>query len=147
MQFSPTRYYKGLSKTKKIQRKKEISRYGKLNWKNPNAYVGFKTNIGIKTKQSKYIQTLRKKIQAKSLQEKAKTTGVPYRFLKQSYNRGMAAWRTGHRPGATPQQWGHARVASLLVCGKTHYSTDADLVKKAKKKSVKARNWWRNCDS
>jgi hypothetical protein len=50
----------------------------------------------------------------------------------------MAAWRTGHRPGATQQQWGYARVHSFLLCGKTHYTTDSDLVKDSK-----GNPWWK----
>jgi hypothetical protein len=74
--------------------------------------------------------------------EKAKVTGVPKDILMESYNRGMAAWRTGHRPFASQQQWGHARVSSFLLCGKTYHTTDSDLVYKAKKSSVLARKWW-----
>ena len=44
------------------------------------------------------------------LVNKAKKTGMPYGILKKVYDRGMAAWRTGHRPGTTPQQWAMARV-------------------------------------
>lgn len=69
-------------------------------------------------------------------------TGVPERFLKESYDRGLAAWRTGHRPGATQGQWGYARVSSLLLLGKTAYTTDSDLVEEAKKSSAKARQWF-----
>ena len=29
--------------------------------------------------------------------------------------RGMAAWKTGHRPGAGQEQWGYARVNSFLT--------------------------------
>jgi hypothetical protein len=53
----------------------------------------------------------------------------------------MAAWRTGHRPGATQQQWGYARVSSFLLKGKTAKTADADLVEKAKKTS-KGRAWF-----
>jgi hypothetical protein len=41
--------------------------------------------------------------------------------------------------------WCYARVASRLVCGKAHYSSDADLVRKAKEESSKAREWWKSC--
>jgi hypothetical protein len=44
----------------------------------------------------------------------------------------MAAWKGGHRPGATPQQWALARVNSFLTGGKTRTTADADLWKKAK---------------
>ena len=39
----------------------------------------------------------------------------------------MAAWKTGHRPGATQHQWGYARVNSFIVGGPTRKSADADL--------------------
>ena len=35
--------------------------------------------------------------------------------LRKVYNRGVAAWKTGHRPGTTPQQWGYARVNAFIV--------------------------------
>jgi len=68
----------------------------------------------------------------KSLREKAKKSGIATSILRQVYNRGVAAWRTGHRPGTTPQQWGHARVNSFLTGGKTRRTADADLWRKAK---------------
>jgi hypothetical protein len=61
------------------------------------------------------------------LQKKASESGVPLGILKQVYRRGVAAWRTGHRPGTTPQQWGMARVNSYITKGKTYHTTDKDL--------------------
>ena len=46
---------------------------------------------------------------------KAKKSGMPYGILKKVYDRGMAAWKTGHRPGTTPQQWAFARVNSFTT--------------------------------
>ena len=46
---------------------------------------------------------------------KAKKSGISPETLKKVYNRGVAAWKTGHRPGTTPQQWGHARVNAFIV--------------------------------
>jgi len=141
--YEPRKYFSGLSKTRKAQRRLEIKKYGSMSWKSPKAYVGFKTDRNIRTRKSGYTTEWKKMYpDAKSLEEKARVSGVPVKALKESYNRGMAAWRTGHRPGATQQQWGYARAASMLTCGKTHYTTDADLVKKAKKTS-KARAWFR----
>ena len=37
---------------------------------------------------------------------KAAKSGISLGTLKKVYNRGMAAWKTGHRPGTNPQQWG-----------------------------------------
>ena len=65
------------------------------------------------------------------LVKKSEKSGVPYSILKQVYNRGMAAWKGGHRPGTTPQQWAFARVNSFLTGGKTRTTADADLWKKA----------------
>jgi|TARA_R110000744_G_scaffold66153_1_gene135215 hypothetical protein len=46
---------------------------------------------------------------------KAKKSGISSEVLQKVYNRGVAAWKTGHRPGTTPQQWGHARVNAFIV--------------------------------
>jgi hypothetical protein len=66
----------------------------------------------------------------KALQNKSEKTGVSYPILKKVYDRGVAAWRTGHRPGTTPEQWGLARVNSFVTGGKTQKTTDSDLWKK-----------------
>ncbi len=147
--FWPPKYFRGLSKTKKIQRAKEIAKFKVLPSNSRKAYVGFKTNKGVKTKKSQYTKEWNKLFPgAKSLKERSNATGVPERFIQESYDRGLAAWRTGHRPGATGQQWGYARVSSFLLCGKTHYGPDSDLVRKAKAASSKARNWWsKQCKS
>ena len=73
------------------------------------------------------------------LVKKSKQTGVPYGILKKSYDRGIAAWRTGHRPGTTPQQWAFARVNSMLPGGKADPALQpkARAAKKAKKASAK----------
>lgn len=149
--YYPRKYYAGLSKTKKAQRRREIARFGAKDTADPSAYVGFKTDVGVKTRTSGYTQTLKRRFASmgvtgtQTLRDKARLTGVPYSVLKECYDRGLAAWRTGHRPGATQQQWGYARVASLLVCGKTHYGPDADLVRKGLSASRKARTWWKEC--
>jgi hypothetical protein len=47
--------------------------------------------------------------------------------------RGLAAWKTGHRPGANQQQWGYARINSFLVGAKgTWGGADKDLAKEAR---------------
>lgn len=139
----PEKYYKGLSKKQRTRRAKEIKKYSSMSWKNPKAYVGFKTNKGIHTRKSSYTANWNKLFpNAKSLEDKSKVSGVPLKYITESYNRGMAAWRTGHRPGATQQQWGYARVHSFLLCGKTYYSTDSDIVRRAKKESSSSNKWW-----
>jgi hypothetical protein len=142
--YLPPKYFAGLKRTTRKKRLAEIKRFGALGWKDPAAYVGFRTDRGIKTRKSGYTQTWRSRFpEAKSLEAKAQVTGVPVRFLRESYNRAMAAWRTGHRPGATQQQWGYARVHSFLLCGKTARSTDSDLRREAIASSAAARRWFR----
>ena len=67
-----------------------------------------------------------------ALEKKAKASGISYGILKKVHDRGMAAWKSGHRPGATSHQWAFARVNSFIVGGKTRKTADADLWKKAK---------------
>ena len=144
--YWPPKYYKGLTRKKALERKKEIQKFGSLSWKNKKAYTGFKTDKGIKTKPSSYTEQWNSLFpEAKSLQERADVTGVPLEFIEKCFNRGAAAWRTGHRPGASREQWGYARVSSLLLCGKTHYSTDSDLVREAVSTSSSAKKWFSRC--
>ena len=49
------------------------------------------------------------------LAAKSKKSGISVDTLRKVYNRGVAAWKTGHRPGTTPQQWGMARVNAFIV--------------------------------
>ena len=51
----------------------------------------------------------------KGLQNKASKSGFAYKTLKKVFDRGVAAWRTGHRPGTTPAQWGMARVNAFIT--------------------------------
>ena len=87
---------------------------------------------------STYEKAFEELLENEGLKKKAAKSGISYGTLKKVYNRGMAAWRTGHRPGTTPQQWGMARVNSYIGKGKgTYYGADADLSGKGKKKSKK----------
>ena len=75
----------------------------------------------------------------KGLKNKAEKSGMPLGILKQVYNRGLAAYKTGHRPGATAPQWAMARVNSFVTKSKgTWGGADKDLAAKVqgKKESV-----------
>jgi hypothetical protein len=97
-------------------------------------------------RESMRMQDLRKKMmQRKSVEEaadqglakKAEKSGIPVSVLRQVYNRGMAAWKTGHRPGANQQQWAYARVNSFITKGKgTWGGADKDLAAKVRKEDV-----------
>ena len=68
-----------------------------------------------------------------AVKNKAEKTGMSYSILKQVYNRGMAAWKGGHRPGTTPQQWAMARVNSFVTKSSgTWGGADKDLAKKVR---------------
>ena len=72
------------------------------------------------------------------LKKKAEKSGMPLSILRQVYNRGIAAWKTGHRPGTTPQQWGFARVNSFITKSSgTWGKADADLAAKVRGSSKK----------
>jgi len=61
-----------------------------------------------------------------ALQSKAEKSGYSYGTLKKVYDRGVAAWRTGHRPGTTPEQWGYARVNAFIAKQKSGRKLDHD---------------------
>lgn len=74
------------------------------------------------------FSTYEELLENEGLKKKAAKSGISYGTLKKVYNRGMAAWKTGHRPGTTPQQWGMARVNSYITKGKgTYHGADKDL--------------------
>lgn len=135
MVYLPAKYFTGLTKKEKEQRIKRIIEGTKSNSRDPRAYRLFKTDKGKKVKSSKYTQAFERKYpSAKSLKMKSKVTGVPYNIIKKVYDKGLAAWRTGHRPGASQQAWGYARVHSFLMKGCAFYTADKSLVSNAKDK-------------
>jgi hypothetical protein len=69
----------------------------------------------------------------KALKKKSDKTGFPLGILKQVWSRGYAAWKTGHVPGTTPQQWAFARVNSFVTGGRTTEMSDKALYKRARK--------------
>jgi hypothetical protein len=131
MAYLPRKYLAGLSPSEKKTRASRIRKGSKTHHKDPKAYKPWKTDKGKKVKTSSYTVQFRKKYGAdkKTLPQKARAAKIPLGILRKVYNRGMAAWRTGHRPGASQQAWGYARVHSFAVKGKTYYTADADLAK------------------
>lgn len=131
--YTPLKYFKGLGTLKEVEQ-----RYKRIvaGVKNNNNFSPFKTDKGKKTKSSSYTVRFYKKYPgAKSLKQKAEASGIPLSILKQVYNKGLAAWRIGHRPGATGQQWGYARVHSFILGGKTARTADLSLARKVCKRT------------
>jgi len=106
-------------------------------------WTGYK-QVGLKKKNGRMVPNCvpeevkkeQKRIYIESIvavKNKAEKSGMPYSILKQVYNRGMAAWKGGHRPGATQVQWALARVNSFITKSSgTWGGADSDLAKKVR---------------
>lgn len=130
-------YVSGLSSSTAKARAAHWKKTSKMDPKNPAAYEPAPGDKTAKTKESKHTKAYKAKFGEEAeidetatagLAKKAKASGVSIGTLRKVYNRGVAAWRTGHRPGTTPQQWGMARVNSYITKGKgTYHGADKDL--------------------
>lgn len=142
----PAKYYAGkMKKSTKTDRARHFEKGAKMSDDNPKAYKDAPGDKTAKTKPSKHTIKFKKMYgevktieeNKKGLQNKSEKSGISYSILKKVYDRGMAAWRTGHRPGTTPEQWGMARVNSFITKGSgTWGKADADLAKKVRGESV-----------
>ena len=108
---------------------------------------GAPTAAQMKRAKGEEVEVIDEKIAG--LVNKSEKTGVPYSILKKSYDRGMAAWKGGHRPGTTQQQWAFARVNSMLTGGKADPDLQAQIKKGGYKKKKKAKKeevteWYHN---
>jgi plasmid maintenance system antidote protein VapI len=88
-----------------------------------------KKKLGMNEDRRLYVETIA------GLKKKAEKSGMPYSILKKVYDRGMAAWKSGHRPGASQQQWAFARVNSFVTKSSgTWGGADKDLAKQVRGK-------------
>lgn len=125
----PKRYLKGLNKEEMAIAAKEIDKGYKYDIDDPKAYEFWKSDIkatarGYKTVPSKY----RKKFiemygplpeKGEFLDKVAKATKIRKSILQKVYDKGLAAWRGGHRPGVQQHQWAAGRVYSFVTLGNT----------------------------
>ena len=134
-----------MSKSTKDKRDAHFRKQAKKDDDTKSAYKPAPGDASAKTKPSKYTNKMKKMFPdlykemidenaTKSLQKKADASGISLSILKKVFDRGMAAWKGGHRPGTTAVQWGHARVNSFISGGKTRTTGDADLWKQHKGK-------------
>ena len=123
----PAKYYAGdMSKATKQARARHFDK------KKSGPAPGDKS---AKTKPSKHTKKYKQMFgeAIEGLKKKAEKSGISYSILKKVYDRGMAAYKTGHRPGTTAQQWAFARVNSFITKGKgTWGGADKDLAAKAR---------------
>ncbi len=88
-----------------------------------------KKKLGMKEEKRLYVEMIA------GLKKKSEKSGMSYGILKKVYDRGMAAWKGGHRPGASQQQWAFARVNSFITKSSgTWGGADKDLAAKVKGK-------------
>ena len=124
----PAKYYAGdMSKSTKAARARHFEK------KKKGPAPG---DASAKTKPSKHTLKFKQMYgeQIEGLKNKSKKSGISYGILKKVYDRGMAAFKTGHRPGASAQQWAFARVNSFITKGKgTWGGADKDLAAKVRK--------------
>jgi len=73
----------------------------------------------------------------KALKKKSDKSGFPLGILRQVFKRGKAAWKLGHVPGVTPNQWAFARTNSFITGGKTTKMQDKKLYQQALKNRKK----------
>ena len=137
-------YYANMSKSTADKRKAQFKKQTDMDDDNPAAYKPAPGDATGKTKKSKHTKKFDQMFGEDEIEEKkiaglvkkAEKTGMPYGILKKVYDRGMAAWKTGHRPGTTPQQWAFARVNSFATKSKgTWGKADKDLAAKVRAES------------
>jgi len=130
----PEKYTTGKPSTDEA-RARHFARGKEKDPKDPSAYESAPGDKTAKTRESQYTRKYKEMFGEDmitesanvALKKKAEKSGISLGTLKTVYKRGVAAWRTGHRPGTTPQQWGMARVNSYITKGKTYHTADKDL--------------------
>lgn len=125
----PKRYLKGLNKEEMLIAAKEIDKGYKYDISDPKAYEYWKSDIqatarGYKTVPSKYKKKFIEMYgplpeKGEFLDKMAKATKIKKSILQKVYDKGLAAWRGGHRPGVQQHQWAAGRVYSFVTLGNT----------------------------
>ena len=144
---------KKMAKSTKAARDRHFKKGAKMDDDNPAAYKPAPGDARAKTKQSKHTKKFKQMYGEMAeyvtfedfliteqdadaaLKKKADKSGMPLGILKQVFKRGVAAWRTGHRPGTNSVQWGLARVNSFVTkSAGTWGKADKDLAAKVRGK-------------
>ena len=136
----PKKYVSGLTDKQKKAHDRHLEKQGKKSDSDKSAYKQSPADKVAKTKPSKHTNKFKQMYgedylneKIAGLEKKAKKSGMPYSILKKVYDRGMAAWKGGHRPGTTPQQWAFARVNSFTTKSSgTWGKADSDLAKQVR---------------
>lgn len=128
----PEKYLAGLSSSERSARERELKRRAREG----GSLEPLPSDETAVTSPSKYSQTelaerVREQMKTNTaeafIRAAAKVSGVSARLIREVHERGAAAWKVGHRPGASQVAWSRARVYSFLTGGKTQRTADADL--------------------
>jgi len=131
----PQRYLTGLTPLERMIAEDEIDKGYEYDVNDPEAYEFWKSDIkatarGLKIGPSKhkeeYYRRYRKNIdpdyepsgdspKARFINRIAKETGIKRSLIEKVYDKGLAAWRVGHRPGVQQHQWAAGRVYAFVV--------------------------------
>lgn len=137
----PGKYLKGLKKKGKYgskeAMKKEIDQFSGTNDYKKNWDADYKNGKRIKTKKGKATQAYEKLFGENAdvaLTNKSKKSGISKSILRKVYNRGKAAWNSGHRPGVAQEQWAMGRVNSFITGVGGARKADSDLWRKTRKR-------------
>jgi len=135
----PDKYLKGLTPLEKMIAEDEIDKGYEYDVDDPKAYKFWKSDIKAKARgmkigpskhRLKYYKMYRNNIdpdykpsgktqKAKFLNRIVKETGIKKKYLEEIYNKGLAAWRVGHRPGVQQHQWAAGRVYAFAVAAES----------------------------
>jgi len=140
----PRKYTSGLGESTQDRRRAEIRKRlkGKESFKPLPGDARAETTESAYTKRIK-ASGLRSVIREETTKKEGKpperfvkavssVTDIPKSIIQTVYDKGLAAWAVGHRPGATQDQWARARVYSFLTKGKTTETADKQLFEEAK---------------
>jgi len=158
--FISENYFKGISKSTADKKKDQMKDQAEMDDDDPNAYKEMpgdtkgkkllKTSKHTKKYQELYGESEEYVVEGDDqiqqstdegpidndavetgLKNKAEESGISIGILRAVFRRGMAAWKSGHRPGAGQEQWAYARVNSFITKGKgTWGKADKDLADK-----------------
>ena len=122
---------RGPSSSEKKDYENLVKKYSNQLGSKRNEYLGYLKDImkeqTINEDRRLYVEKIA------GLKKKAEKSGMPYSILKKVFDRGMAAWKGGHRPGASQHQWAFARVNSFVTKSSgTWGGADKDLAKQVR---------------
>tara|TARA_Y100000389_G_scaffold201059_1_gene242864 strand:+ start:11267 stop:11776 length:510 start_codon:yes stop_codon:yes gene_type:complete len=134
--YAPLRYFTGLKRMKDVFARLDTMKRRIEQAKNgvsvKKLLRKFQTDTKVKTKPSTWTQKFHKAYPGVGGKKTniSKATGISVKILNDVYKRGEKAYLTGHRPGATPQQWGYGRMYSFIMrYNKSSLTHDKDLAK------------------